>query len=300
MTTRSRSLTCLLSVGLFLVVPGFTLAGASHGAPPCAAEGKLPAGQEEIENQGSDGTPATPDNPPPGSDLSLFPDADTLTAISVTTTIGPGCELVLWDDNRQKHDYGPGESVHLEIARGFATVNGVRVHHPLSAPTPDRPLASLQRTLSSVPFVQDFVRTHHGSPYRVWNDASTAYYATLQSLHRRAWKLHEALVRAGLPTAQVADSLRRLYLSSPVITDVTAFAWRDAAGLVELRYRTHVPTGWTVMFYSNPPQRPRETPTMVLTAARASKLLAAVESLRGDNGPVAWQIALGGPSPLRP
>ena len=277
-----------------------TLGFGRAGSAPCPGDGELPAGQGDTEIQGTDGTPATPDNPPPGSDVTLFADADTLTAISVTTTIGPGCELVLWDDNRQKHAYGPGESVHLEIARGFATVNGVRVHHPLSAPTPDRPLASLQRTLSSVPFVQDYLRTHDGSPQRVWNDASTAYYATLQSLHRRAWKLNKALVRAGLPTTQVADSLRRLYLSSPLITDVTAFAWRDATGLVELRYKTHVPTGWTVMFYSDPPERPRETPAMVLTAARASKLLAAVESLRGDNGPVAWQIALGGPTPLRP
>jgi hypothetical protein len=299
MMTRSRSLTLLLSVGLLCFVAGLTLADPNDGGAPRSGEGDLGPAQGETDNQDATGVPATPDDPPPASDASLFPDADTLTTISVTTTIGPGCELELWDDNFQKRHYGPGESVHLEIRRGYATVNDVRVHYPLSAPTPDRPLARLQRDLSSIPFVQEYVRTHDGSPHRVWNDANTAYDAALQSLHRRAWRLHQALDRAGLPITQVADSLRRLYLSSPIITDATAFAWRDAVRLIELRYKTHA-TNWTVSFFSDHPQRPRETPPVVLTKARASKLLAVAESLRGDNGPVAWRIARGGPTPLYP
>jgi hypothetical protein len=135
---------------------------------------------------------------------------------------------------------------------------------------------------------------------RVWNDARTAYYAATQALRNRAYRPYPTLVRAGLPLTQIAASLRQLYLSSPLITEARAIAWREGAKVVELRYRTHGLISWTVDYYSDSPQVLQETPPMVLTTARAAKLLAAVESLRGDSGPAAWRIALGGPSHQRP
>ena len=291
MTTRSRSLTCLRCAGLFLLVPGFTLAGASHGAPPCAAEGKLPAGQEEIENQGSDGVPATPDSPPPAPGVQTFADLDTTTAISVTTTIGPDCTLLLHHSRPEQRQYGPGEQVVLEIHRGLATVNGAAIYQPPDAPPPDLPLATLRR-FSIVPSVRQYVDTHHGDSLRVWNDAVNAYYRVSGDLNHRAENLYRALVRDGLPTEQIAEQVRNFYMSSPLVVAVTARVLTGGPSAIEFNIE-ELGNGPGSIIFDDRPRPPAKTPPDILTTARAVALRALIESLDGSNGPVAAEIGYG-------
>jgi hypothetical protein len=275
MMSGSRSRARLLCGGLLLFVPALALAG--------------PAG---------DGTsPSPPGNLSPDPGGREFPDADTLTVLSLTTTIGPDCELVL-TDNGQERRYGPGESVHLEIRRGFATVNGLRVYQPPSAPEPDLPLASLVRTLSTVPFVREYVATHRGDSLRVWNDADVAYCAALGSLNRGARTLYHTLVRDGLPTAQIAERLRRLYLSSPLVADATAQVYPEGPKFIAVDVRERGAMSSYAVNFSDQPAPPRETPLHILTTDRAVKLRDVIESLSGRNGPAAWMIGYRGASHL--
>lgn len=298
MTTRSRSLTCLLSAGLFLFVPGLTLAGANHGAPPCAAEGELPAGQGEIENQGGDGTPATPDSPQPASGVQTFADLDTTTAISVATTIGPDCTLLLHHSRPEQRQYGPGEQVVLDIHRGLATVNGATVYQPPDSPPPDWPLATLRR-FSIVPSVRHYVDSHHGDSLRVWNDAVNAYYRESGELNHRAEKLYRTLVRDGLPPEQIAEQVRDLYLSSPLVVAVTARVLRGAPTAIEFTVEELGNRPGSIIFADSPPP-PAKTPPDILTTARAVALRALIESLDGSNGPVVAEIGYGLATRRRP
>jgi hypothetical protein len=268
MTGRFRSLARLPLVGLLLLTPGLL--------SPVRPDARHP----QVPRQSS----AAP-----------FADEDTVTTVSLTTTIGPGCSLVLWD-HRQKRQYGPGDSVHLEIKRGFATVNDLRVYQPRTAPPPDWPLEDLQRGLSSNPFVQDYVRTHSGSPQRVWNDAKNAWDVAVTSLDRQASTRYRAMVQHGLPSPQIADSVRQRYLSSPLVLEATTRFLDEASTILELRVRFVASSGWTVIHYGNsPPGSPITLPT-VLTAKRASALRAVIQSLSGDKGPAEWEIGFGGPS----
>jgi hypothetical protein len=291
MTTRSRSLTSLPCAGLFLFVAGFILAGASHGAPPCAAEGKLPASQGEIEHPDSDGIPATPDNPPPGAGVQMFADLDTTTAVSVTTTIGPDCTLLLHHSRPEQRQYGPGEQVVLEIHRGLATVNGATIYQPPYAPPPDWPLATLRR-FSTIPYVRQYVDSHHGDSLRVWNDAAYAYEITVGQLNHRADNLYRALVRDGLPTEEIANRVRHNYESSPIVAHVTSGVLSDRPAVIMLHVELLGAAPYSITF-ADTPRPPVTTPPEILTTVRAAALRALIASLDGSNGPVAAEVGYG-------
>ena len=288
MMTRFRPLTLLLSVGLLCFVAGLTLADSNDDGARRPGKGELGAAQGETDNQDATGVPATPDGPPSDHEVQTFADLDTTTSVSETITIGPGCTLLLYHSRFEPRHYGPGEQVVIEIHHGLATVNGAAVYQPPYAPQPDWPMAHLRR-FSIVPSVQRYVASHPGDSLRVWNDAVNAYYHTLADLRHRARNLYRALVRDGLPAEQIAERVRSLYLSSPLIANVTARVLLGEFTAIEFTV-DELGNGPGSIIFADRPSPPAKTPPDILTTARAVALRALIESLAGNDGPVAAEV----------
>lgn len=228
------------------------------GSVPCPGEGELAAGQGEDASQDDPGAPAPPDNPPPDPEVQTFADLDTTTAVSVTTTLGPDCTLLLHHGRLEQRQYGPGDQVVLEIHHGLATVNGEPVYQPPYAPRPDRPLVALRR-FSVVPSVRHYLDSHHGDSLRVWNDAVNAYYRESGELNHRAENLYRTLVREGLRTEQIGEQVRQLLLSSPLVVAVTARVIPGGPTAIEFNVERLGNGPYSIIFADTPPPPNKDT-----------------------------------------
>jgi hypothetical protein len=269
------------------------------GSVPCCGEGDVAVGQGENEGQDEPGAPSSPDSPPADPVVGTFVDTDTTTAVSTTTTIGPGCELVLEDHGVARH-YGPGEQVVLDIHHGFATVNGVTVYQPPSEPMADLPLIGLVRAFRGVPMVQTYVSSHRGDSLRVWNDAALAYGAAVESLSARARVLHRTLRRAGIVPEEVALRLRRHYSSSPIIREADVTVLGGPSEPISVTFRPYGTEAEIGLVLSDRSPGPHYAPSHVLTTLRSTELQRALQSLTGTNGPAFQRICFSSVSSQRP